>query len=315
MPATVRTIAPDGGVHLESPLGLLTRSPGATWVHGGPRVTVLARPGAIVSLGRGRAEPSAGDRALEQLSGRSSTSSRGCRRTPARRRPTARVRSTDSGPRCGSSSSRPVCISFRRRSHDPGGRRSGSGSSVRPGSDGLTLTPTRSCGRSSGRRRRCRGSCGCAAGRRRKAELTRARYGFERASDRWEALVDDPAVHLLDNCAPEPPSPRAVSGRAPGRQARLLREAPRPIGGGGARSLRDAAGAGGHRPHGRLQLPIPARRAARPAPDHRGPAGAGSTTSAPASRTPRSWIPTRRSPGTRTPRWPDRTRSSTSAAT
>jgi predicted dehydrogenase len=41
--------------------------------------------------------------------------------------------------------------------------------------------------------------CGRARGR---AELTRARYGFERASDRWQDLVTDPAVQVLDNCAP-----------------------------------------------------------------------------------------------------------------
>ena len=35
-----------------------------------------------------------------------------------------------------------------------------------------------------------------------KAELTRARYGFERAGDRWQELVEDPAVQVLDNCAP-----------------------------------------------------------------------------------------------------------------
>ena len=35
-----------------------------------------------------------------------------------------------------------------------------------------------------------------------KAELTRARYGFERAGDRWQDLVSDPAVEVLDNCAP-----------------------------------------------------------------------------------------------------------------
>jgi predicted dehydrogenase len=34
------------------------------------------------------------------------------------------------------------------------------------------------------------------------AELTRARYGFEQASDRWQDLVSDPGVQLLDNCAP-----------------------------------------------------------------------------------------------------------------
>jgi len=35
-----------------------------------------------------------------------------------------------------------------------------------------------------------------------KAEVTRARYGFERAGDRWQDLVSDPAVEILDNCAP-----------------------------------------------------------------------------------------------------------------
>jgi hypothetical protein len=35
-----------------------------------------------------------------------------------------------------------------------------------------------------------------------KAELTRARYGFERAGERWQELVEDPAVQALDNCAP-----------------------------------------------------------------------------------------------------------------
>lgn len=35
-----------------------------------------------------------------------------------------------------------------------------------------------------------------------KAEGTRARYGFERAGDRWQDLVSDPAVEVLDNCAP-----------------------------------------------------------------------------------------------------------------
>jgi predicted dehydrogenase len=35
-----------------------------------------------------------------------------------------------------------------------------------------------------------------------KAEVTRARYGFERAGDRWQDLVSDPGVQALDNCAP-----------------------------------------------------------------------------------------------------------------
>jgi predicted dehydrogenase len=41
--------------------------------------------------------------------------------------------------------------------------------------------------------------CGRQAAR---AEATRARYGFERAGDRWQDLLSDPAVDLLDNCAP-----------------------------------------------------------------------------------------------------------------
>ena len=35
-----------------------------------------------------------------------------------------------------------------------------------------------------------------------KAEATGARYGFAVAGDRWQDLVADPAVQLLDNCAP-----------------------------------------------------------------------------------------------------------------
>src|SRR5262249_15496909 len=35
-----------------------------------------------------------------------------------------------------------------------------------------------------------------------RTEMTRARYGFERASDHWEDLVKDPAVEALDNCLP-----------------------------------------------------------------------------------------------------------------
>jgi predicted dehydrogenase len=41
------------------------------------------------------------------------------------------------------------------------------------------------------------------AGRdRRRAEVAAARFGFAAASDQWEPLVADPAVQLLDNCAP-----------------------------------------------------------------------------------------------------------------
>lgn len=35
-----------------------------------------------------------------------------------------------------------------------------------------------------------------------RAEATAARFGFETASGRWKDLVADPAVQLLDNCAP-----------------------------------------------------------------------------------------------------------------
>jgi predicted dehydrogenase len=35
-----------------------------------------------------------------------------------------------------------------------------------------------------------------------RADATRVRYGFERASNRWKDLVKDPAVEALDNCLP-----------------------------------------------------------------------------------------------------------------
>ena len=35
-----------------------------------------------------------------------------------------------------------------------------------------------------------------------KAELTRDRYDFETACERWQELVEDPAIEALDNCAP-----------------------------------------------------------------------------------------------------------------
>ena len=35
-----------------------------------------------------------------------------------------------------------------------------------------------------------------------RAEVTRERYGFETAGDRWQELVDDPNVQLVDNCTP-----------------------------------------------------------------------------------------------------------------
>ena len=51
VPATIRAIAPDGGVHLESPLGPLTARPNGGYT-AGHKVTVLIRPGAIVLSGQ-----------------------------------------------------------------------------------------------------------------------------------------------------------------------------------------------------------------------------------------------------------------------
>jgi predicted dehydrogenase len=35
-----------------------------------------------------------------------------------------------------------------------------------------------------------------------RAEVTRARYGFRAAGAHWQAVIDDPAVQLVDNCGP-----------------------------------------------------------------------------------------------------------------
>src|SRR5258706_11179433 len=44
-------------------------------------------------------------------------------------------------------------------------------------------------------------------------EEARARYGWERAAEHWEAVVDDPHIAIVDNAAPHhphvQPTPRA----------------------------------------------------------------------------------------------------------
>jgi predicted dehydrogenase len=77
-----------------------------------------------------------------------------------------------------------------------------------------------------------------------KAEVTRARYGFERAGDRWQDLVSDPAVEVLDNCAPnhlhlEPCLGAIRSGKHVFCEKPLGRSAAE------ARALRDAAAQAG----------------------------------------------------------------------
>jgi predicted dehydrogenase len=77
-----------------------------------------------------------------------------------------------------------------------------------------------------------------------KAELTRARYGFEQASDRWQDLVSDPGVQLLDNCAPnhlhlEPSLAAIQAGKHVFCEKPLGRSAAE------ARRLRDAAARAG----------------------------------------------------------------------
>ena len=77
-----------------------------------------------------------------------------------------------------------------------------------------------------------------------KAEATRARYGFEQASDRWQDLVTDPAVELLDNCAPnhlhlEPSLAAIRAGKHVFCEKPLGRSAAE------ARELRDAAARAG----------------------------------------------------------------------
>jgi predicted dehydrogenase len=77
-----------------------------------------------------------------------------------------------------------------------------------------------------------------------KAEATRARYGFERAGDRWPDLVSDPAVQVLDDCAPnhlhlEPCLAAIRAGKHVFCEKPLGRSATE------ARVLRDAAAQGG----------------------------------------------------------------------
>jgi predicted dehydrogenase len=77
-----------------------------------------------------------------------------------------------------------------------------------------------------------------------KAETARARYGFEAAGDRWQDLVADPAVQLLDNCAPnhlhrEPCLAAIRAGKHVFCEKPLGRSAAE------ARELRDAAARGG----------------------------------------------------------------------
>jgi predicted dehydrogenase len=83
--------------------------------------------------------------------------------------------------------------------------------------------------------------CGRDKGR---AEETAARFGFETAGDRWEELVADPAVQLLDNCAPNAvhaaPCLAALRG---GKH--VFCEKPLGRSATEARALRDAAAASG----------------------------------------------------------------------
>jgi predicted dehydrogenase len=77
-----------------------------------------------------------------------------------------------------------------------------------------------------------------------KAESTRDRYGFETAGDRWQDLVSDPAVQLVDNCAPnhlhrEPCLAAIRAGKHVFCEKPLGRSAPE------ARELRDAAARAG----------------------------------------------------------------------
>jgi predicted dehydrogenase len=83
--------------------------------------------------------------------------------------------------------------------------------------------------------------CGRNRGR---AAQAAARFGFEAAGDRWQALVDDPAVRLLDNCAPnflhrEPCLAALRAGKHVFCEKPLGRSAAE------ARELRDAAVAAG----------------------------------------------------------------------
>jgi predicted dehydrogenase len=73
-----------------------------------------------------------------------------------------------------------------------------------------------------------------------KVEVTRARYGFEHAGDRWQDLVADPEIQLVDNCAPnhlhrEPCLAAIASGK------HVFCEKPLGRSGAEALELRDAA--------------------------------------------------------------------------
>jgi predicted dehydrogenase len=77
-----------------------------------------------------------------------------------------------------------------------------------------------------------------------RAEAAAARFGFAAAGERWEELVDDPAVELLDNCAPnafhrEPCLAALRAGK------HVLCEKPLGRSAAEARELRDAAAASG----------------------------------------------------------------------
>jgi predicted dehydrogenase len=73
-----------------------------------------------------------------------------------------------------------------------------------------------------------------------RAETTRARYGFATAGTRWQELIDDPAVDLFDDCAPnhlhlEPCRAALAAGKHVFCEKPLGRSAAE------ARALRDAA--------------------------------------------------------------------------
>jgi predicted dehydrogenase len=73
-----------------------------------------------------------------------------------------------------------------------------------------------------------------------RAESTRARYGFQAAGTRWQELVEDPAVQLVDDCAPnhlhlEPCRDALAAGKHVFCEKPLGRTAAE------ARELRDAA--------------------------------------------------------------------------
>ena len=94
------------------------------------------------------------------------------------------------------------------------------------------------------------------------------RYGFERAVTDWRAIVEDPEIGLFDNGGPndlhaEPTIAAAEAGK------HVICE--KPLGRDAAESYEiwKRVAADGRRPHVRVQLPLRARRAARPA-DGRG---------------------------------------------